>query len=89
MLLQSHMGFIHILPALPDAWEEGDFKGVRAKGGFEIDLKWKDGKPVEITVKSEQGEKCNLRYGSETLSFKTKKGKSYKVILSGDKLKKA
>ena len=89
MLIQSHMGFIHILPALPDAWEEGTFNGVRAKGGFEIDLTWKDGKPVEIIVKSTQGGKCNLRYGNETLSFGTKKGKTYKVTLVGEKLKKA
>ena len=89
MLIQSHMGFIHILPALPDAWEEGTFNGVRAKGGFEIDLTWKDGKPVEIIVKSTQGGKCNLRYGNETLSFGTKKGRTYKVTLVGEKLKKA
>ncbi len=89
MLIQSHMGFIHILPALPDAWEEGTFNGVRAKGGFEIDLTWKDGKPVEIIVKSTQGGKCNLRYGNETLSFGTKKGRTYKVTLVDEKLKKA
>ena len=89
MLVQSHMGFIHILPALPDAWEEGTLNGVRAKGGFEIDLTWKDGKPVEIIVKSTQGGKCNLRYGNETLSFGTKKGRTYKVTFDGDKLKKA
>lgn len=89
MLLQSHMGFIHILPALPDAWEEGELKGICAKGGFEIDLKWKGGKLVEILIKSKQGERCNLRYGTSTLSFATKSGKSYKVVLSGNKLKKA
>ena len=89
MLLQSHMGFIHILPALPDAWSEGEVKGICAKGGFDIDITWKEGRPTEIIVKSKNGERCNLRYGNSTLSFGTKSGKSYKVILAGDKLKKA
>ena len=89
MLMQSHMGFIHILPALPDAWSDGEIKGVCAKGGFELDIKWVNNKPAEITVRSKNGERCNLRYGDSTLSFGTKKGKSYKIILQGDKLKKA
>ncbi len=89
MLLQSHMGFIHLLPALPDAWSEGNVKGLCAKGGFEIDIEWKEGKLCEITVKSKNGEKCNLRYGNSTLSFGTKKGKSYKITLSDNKLKRA
>ena len=89
MLMQSHMGFIHILPALPDAWSEGEVKGICAKGGFDIDITWKEGRPTEIIVKSKNGERCNLRYGNSTLSFGTKSGKSYKVILAGDKLKKA
>ena len=88
MLMQSHMGFIHILPALPDAWSEGEVKGICAKGGFDIDIAWKEGRPTEIIVKSKNGERCNLRYGNSTLSFGTKSGKSYKVILTGDKLKK-
>ena len=89
MLMQSHMGFIHILPALPDAWSEGEIKGVCAKGGFELDIKWADNKPTEIIVTSKNGERCNLRYGDSTLSFGTKKGKSYKITLKGNKLKKA
>ena len=89
MLMQSHMGFIHILPALPDAWSEGEIKGVCAKGGFELDIKWADNKPTEIIVTSKNGERCNLRYGDSTLSFGTKKGKSYKITLQGNKLKKA
>lgn len=89
MLMQSHMGFIHLLPALPDAWSEGSVKGLCAKGGFEVDITWNEGKPTEITVKSKTGGKCNLRYGESTLSFGTKKGKSYKVVLAKGKLKRA
>ncbi|MBQ5751599.1 MAG: glycoside hydrolase family 95 protein, partial [Bacteroidaceae bacterium] len=89
MLLQSHMGFIHLLPALPDAWEEGNISGIRARGGFEIGIAWKDGKLTEAVITSTNGGRCDLRYGNSTLSFNTKKGRSYKVVLKNGKLKKA
>ena len=89
MLMQSHMGFIHLLPALPDAWEEGHIKGIRARGGFELEMDWREGKLSEVTVTSTNGGRCNLRYAGSTISFNTKKGKSYKVILRNGKLVKA
>jgi len=52
MLLQSHMGEIHFLPALPDAWANGSVKGMRARGGVEVDLTWRDGKATAAVLKA-------------------------------------
>ncbi|MEI7901399.1 MAG: glycoside hydrolase family 95-like protein, partial [bacterium] len=61
MLLQSHMGIIHLLPALPDAWPAGSVKGLCARGGFEVDMAWEKGKIVRLTVKSSHGNRCRIR----------------------------
>ncbi len=81
MLLQSHMGFIDLLPALPDAWKDGEVKGLMARGNFEVSMKWGNNKLIEANIISKSGEKCNIRYGDETVSFNTKKGKAYKIFV--------
>jgi len=58
MLMQSHEGKIHFLPALPDSWRTGKITGIRARGGFEIDLAWEDGKLKNATIHSFLGNKC-------------------------------
>ena len=88
MLLQSHMGFIQLLPALPDAWQDGSVSGICARGGFEVNLSWKDGNLAEAVVTSEKGVPCTVRYEDKTLSFKTKKGSSYRIVMDNNELKK-
>ena len=61
MLLQSHDGAIHLLPALPTNWPSGEVKGLRARGGFTLDMKWSEGKVEKLTVYSSLGGNCRLR----------------------------
>jgi alpha-L-fucosidase 2 len=86
MLLQSHAGFIQLLPALPAAWSEGSLSGLRARGGFEVSLAWEQGKLKEAHITSLAGEKCTVRYGQQTLTFKTKKGGAYVIREKDGKL---
>ncbi|MGL5380222.1 glycosyl hydrolase family 95 catalytic domain-containing protein [Clostridium sp.] len=88
MLMQSNVGYINFLPALPDAWPEGEVQGLLARGNFEVGAKWSNGSADELTVTSKDGGECVVKY--ENLSFanvKDSKGKNvdYKVI-DGDKI---
>lgn len=63
MLLQSHAGYIQLLPALPDVWPEGSVSGLKARGNFEIDIVWKEGKTTGASLRSLSGKSCTLRAG--------------------------
>jgi alpha-L-fucosidase 2 len=74
MLLQSQNGEIQLLPALPKVWPAGSVKGLRARGGFEVDMAWRDGKLTATSVRSLLGNPCHLRYGPALKNFQAKKG---------------
>ncbi|MFZ0827017.1 MAG: glycoside hydrolase family 95 protein [Verrucomicrobiia bacterium] len=77
MLLQSQNGEIELLPALPKAWPDGSVKGLRARGGFEVDMAWRNGRLVSTTIHSSLGNPCDLRYGNAVRNVKIKQGKTY------------
>jgi alpha-L-fucosidase 2 len=67
MLMQSHDGAIHLLPALPDAWKKGSVTGLKARGGFEVDIEWEDGVVKKIVIKSNLGGNCRIRVPFEVV----------------------
>ena len=52
MLLHSHLGELHLLPALPKTWPEGYLRGVKARGGFTLDIEWKDGRLAKTVIRA-------------------------------------
>ena len=81
MLLQSQVDKIELLPALPDAWKNGHLSGLRARGGYQVEETWQNGKLISATIHSDTGEPCSVSYGGRTVDLKIKKGKS--ITLSG------
>jgi len=82
MFLQSHVGLLHLLPALPKAWPTGSVKGLRARGGYEVDIAWKDGKLTEAVIRSRLGGTCKVRYGEKSVELRTEAGKTYRLSAS-------
>lgn len=80
MLLQSQAGQIDLLPALPAEWGEGNVQGLRARGGYEIGIRWQNGKLISATVKNVNGdENCKIGYGDRANELRLKKGESRKL----------
>ena len=78
MLVQSHLGEIHLLPALPAAWPDGSVGGLRARGGFELTrLEWTGGKLVRAEIRSALGGPCTVRYGEKSVTRETQAGESF------------
>jgi alpha-L-fucosidase 2 len=79
MLVQSHAGEIHLLPALPKAWPNGRVQGMRARGGFEVGMAWKDGKLVSTAIRSIVGTNCMVRYGDQVIELNFRPGAAVKL----------
>lgn len=74
MLLQSHAGEIHLLPALPKAWAIGSLRGFRARGGFEVDITWKESLVQEVKIHSQLGGTCKVRNAPQYVKILTDEG---------------
>mgnify|MGYP004701037879 CR=1 FL=1 len=84
MLLQSHIRegnhyILQLLPALPDAWKDGEVKGLRARGGFVVDMKWETGKMVDCKIKSLLGNELKVNYNGKTGQIETTAGNTIQI----------
>ncbi|MBN2507158.1 MAG: glycoside hydrolase family 95 protein [Verrucomicrobia bacterium] len=79
MLLQSHAGEIHLLPALPRAWPQGSAHGLRARGAVTVDLAWAGGRLSEARLTSSLGGACALRHGDQTAVLTLRPGQTLRV----------
>jgi len=77
MLMQSHLDGIDLLPALPAAWPSGHVKGLRARGGFEVDIYWEAGRLARTEIHSLLGQACTSRYRDAEVNFDTEAGGTY------------
>lgn len=81
MLLQSHAGIINLLPALPVDWPDGKVSGLRARGGYTIDIKWTNGELEEAVICSDRDNEAKLRYKNTTQTISLKAGENYRFRL--------
>lgn len=77
MLLQSHAGFVHVLPALPSAWPDGNVKGLKARGNVEVSVEWQSGKLVRLTLKPQSTSKIHIVYDDHDVEVNAEKGRTY------------
>jgi alpha-L-fucosidase 2 len=78
-LIQSHTGEINLLPALSNSWVNGSVTGLRARGGFEVSISWKNGKLAVCEIKSTLGKPCIVRYGEKTKTYNIQAGNSIRI----------
>jgi len=83
MLVQSHMGIIDLLPALPEAWPTGRIEGLRARGGFEVDMEWADGKLTQAHIRNvnSPGDQAVVQYGGKRQTLTVPRGKAVSLTL--------
>ena len=79
MLMQSYDGYIHLLPALPSVWKNGSVKGLVARGGFVVDMDWKEGKLTKAVIHSKSGGVCRIKYDNTLKTKGLKKTKEANV----------
>lgn len=78
-LVQSHLGEIHLLPALPSALPKGHVSGLVTRGAFELEIGWKNSQLTTVKIKSRTGGKCVVRYKDKVVTVPTEKGKTYQL----------
>ena len=83
MLMQSHDGFIKLLPALPDEWSDGEFKGVCARGAFELNFAWKNKMVTQLSILSKAGEVCRIEFKPGLKISSNGKNIKYKRLSNG------
>ena len=86
MLMQSYDGYIHLLPALPSVWKSGSVKGLVARGGFVIDMDWKEGKLTKAVIHSKNGGVCRIKYGNRLKANGLKKTKDANIYSINTKI---
>jgi alpha-L-fucosidase 2 len=83
MLMQSHDDVIDLLPALPDEWSAGTFKGVCARGGFELDFGWNEKRLIHLKILSKAGETCRIKLGASSSIWSNGKRVKYSRLPNG------
>ena len=79
LLIQSHEQELHLLPALPDSWTNGEVSGFCARGGFEVSLKWTNHQLESVTILSKLGQTIQVRYRENVVELETEPNRTYKL----------